>query len=173
MKAADSFRHDQQPCTGVLLTNLGTPDTPTATDVRRYLAEFLWDPRVVEIPRPLWWLILHGIILRTRPARSAAKYATVWTEAGSPLLDISKRQAEAVQQALDQHCPGPVKVVVAMRYGNPSIQAGLESFAGCRCSSAVVVSTLSSIFGNHHRFYFRCRGGCAQNLALAAGTAHD
>ncbi len=134
MKAADSFQHDQPPCTGVLLTNLGTPDAATTKDVRRYLSEFLWDPRVVEIPRPLWWLILHGIILRTRPVRSAAKYATIWTEAGSPLLDISKRQAEAVQQALDQHCPGPVKVAVAMRYGNPSIRVGLEALrdAGAR-----------------------------------------
>jgi len=134
MKGADSFRHDQPPCTGVLLTNLGTPDTPTTSDVRRYLAEFLWDPRVVEIPRPLWWMILHGIILRLRPARSARKYATVWTEAGSPLLAISKRQAAALQQALDKHCPGPVKVAVAMRYGNPSIAAGLDALrdAGAR-----------------------------------------
>ncbi|HUM92522.1 MAG TPA: ferrochelatase, partial [Candidatus Competibacter sp.] len=72
--APPPFAHDQLDCAGVLLTNLGTPDAPTSTALRRYLAEFLWDPRVVEIPRLLWWLILHGIILRIRPTRSARKY---------------------------------------------------------------------------------------------------
>ncbi len=80
-----TYTHGQQPTTGVLLCNLGTPDEPTAPAVRRYLAEFLSDPRVVEIPRIAWLPILHGIILRTRPAKSAAKYATVWTPEGSPL----------------------------------------------------------------------------------------
>src|SRR6185369_6924065 len=77
----------------VLLVNLGTPDAPTPAALRRYLAEFLGDPRVVEIPRPLWWLILHGVILRTRPAQSAAKYASIWTPDGSPLLTWTDRQA--------------------------------------------------------------------------------
>lgn len=83
------YRHGQARGVGVLLTNLGTPDEPTAPALRRYLKEFLWDPRVVEVPRPIWWLILNGVILNIRPKRSAAKYATVWTDEGSPLLAIS------------------------------------------------------------------------------------
>ena len=110
---------------GLLLVNLGTPDSPTEQDVRKYLAEFLSDPRVVETPRLLWWFILNGIILRTRPKRSAAAYAKVWTEEGSPLMRISKRQAEALQQALDARTNQPVRVDLAMRYVNPSIAGGL------------------------------------------------
>lgn len=122
---ADAFRHDQLPQAGVLLVNLGTPDAPTPAAVRRYLAEFLWDPRVVELPRPLWWLILHGVILRFRPARSARKYQQIWTEAGSPLLAISQRQAAALRAALAERYPGPLQLAVGMRYGNPSIAAAL------------------------------------------------
>ena len=85
------YIHDKPACTGILLTNLGTPDAPTSTAVRRYLAEFLSDPRVIELSKPLWWLILHGIILRTRPRRSAEAYSKVWTDEGSPLLHISKK----------------------------------------------------------------------------------
>jgi len=129
-----TFEHDREPCTGILLTNLGTPDAPTPKAVRRYLSEFLWDSRVVEIPRPVWWLILHGIILRTRPARSARKYRTIWTETGSPLLTITRRQAIAVDKRLQQVCPGPVRVAVGMRYGNPSIAEALRGLrdAGAR-----------------------------------------
>ena len=79
-----SFRHGEPERTAVLLVNLGTPDAPTAPALRRYLAQFLGDPRVVEIPRALWLPILHGVILRVRPRRSAAKYASIWTEEGSP-----------------------------------------------------------------------------------------
>ncbi len=119
------FTHDQLACAGVLLVNLGTPDAPTSAALRRYLAEFLWDPRVVEIPRPLWWLILHGAILPFRPAQSARKYQHIWTAEGSPLLAISRRQATAVATSLAERHPGPVRVAVGMRYGNPSIAAGL------------------------------------------------
>lgn len=119
-----AFTHGQPACVGVLLVNLGTPDEPDAAALRRYLAEFLWDPRVVEIPRPLWWLILHGIILRTRPAKSAQKYQTIWTEQGSPLLAISRRQADAIRIRLAQE--SPVKVALGMRYGKPSLQTALE-----------------------------------------------
>ena len=122
---ATLFTHDQRPCTGILLTNLGTPDAPTPSALRRYLAEFLWDPRVVEIPRPLWWLILHGVILRIRPARSARKYQVIWASDGSPLLAISRRQAAALAKLLTVRGPGPVKVALGMRYGNPSIAAAL------------------------------------------------
>ncbi len=120
------YDHKTMPCTGVLLCNLGSPDAPTPEAVRRYLAQFLWDPRVIEMSRPLWWLILHGIILRVRPKRSAHAYQSVWTEEGAPLIAISKRQAEALQRALESRIPGPVKVEMAMRYGQPSIAAALQ-----------------------------------------------
>ncbi len=111
---------------GVLITNLGTPDAPTPKALRRYLAEFLWDRRVVDLPRPLWWLILHGIILRTRPARSARAYREVWSENGSPLLAISREQQCLLQQQLDAFAPGTYHVALGMRYGNPSIESALE-----------------------------------------------
>ena len=112
--------------TGVLLVNLGTPESPSPADVRRYLKEFLWDSRVVELPRPLWWLVLNLVILNTRPRRSARAYAKVWTEEGSPLMVISRQQHAALQAALEQQPGAPVKVVLAMRYGNPSIKFGLK-----------------------------------------------
>ena len=110
---------------GVLLLNLGTPDAPTASAVRRYLAEFLSDPRVVEIPKLLWMLILHGIVLRVRPAKSAALYQKVWTEAGSPLMDISLRQTAKLSDKLTAD-GYPVSVHLAMRYGNPSVANTLK-----------------------------------------------
>ena len=82
--------HGRAPTIGVLLVNLGTPDAPTPEATRRYLAQFLSDPRVIEIPRAAWWPILHGVILRTRPAKSAKKYASIWTKDGSPLLVWTK-----------------------------------------------------------------------------------
>jgi ferrochelatase len=128
------FHHDAPDCLGVLLTNLGTPDSCSRADVRRYLGEFLWDSRVVEVPRPLWWLVLNLVILNTRPRRSAAAYQRVWTDAGSPLLVISKQQEAALQDKLAQQSDYPVKVALAMRYGNPSIAAGLAELrrAGAR-----------------------------------------
>ncbi len=134
MPTEDTFSHQQESCTGVLLTNLGTPTAPTARAVRRYLAEFLWDPRVVELPRPLWWLILHGIILRIRPRRSAAKYRQIWGEDGSPLLAITRRQADAVADRLRRLCPGKVIVAEGMRYGQPSLSGALRQLraAGAR-----------------------------------------
>jgi ferrochelatase len=114
---------------GVLLVNLGTPDAPTPEAVRRYLAEFLSDPRVVEIPALVWKPILHGIILRTRPAKSAHAYAQVWTGEGSPLAAITAAQARALQAAMGDG----VRVEWAMRYGNPSIPTRLAALmeAGC------------------------------------------
>ncbi len=121
------YRHTQPPRLGVLLTNLGTPDAPTTTAVRRYLREFLSDPRVVEVPRPLWWLILNAIILPIRPSRSAAAYRQVWTEAGSPLLVIAQDQASAIRERLQQELPGRVEVALGMRYGRPGIADALLS----------------------------------------------
>ncbi|HSI61033.1 MAG TPA: ferrochelatase [Ideonella sp.] len=111
---------------GVLLANLGTPDAPTPAALRRYLAQFLSDPRVIEIPMALWKPILHGIILRVRPAKSAAKYASVWLPEGSPLAVWTARQAKLLQGYLGERgCPLVVRA--GMRYGNPSIASALDA----------------------------------------------
>ena len=114
---------------GVLLINLGTPDAPEAGAVRRYLAQFLTDPRVIEIPQWLWRPILHGIVLRLRPLKSAHAYRQVWTEEGSPLAAITRRQAEALQKRL----PGEVMVSHAMRYGSPGIASAVRTMASAGC----------------------------------------
>ncbi|MBA2490788.1 MAG: ferrochelatase [Gammaproteobacteria bacterium] len=124
------YQHDAQPRAGVLLVNLGTPDAPTRKALRRYLKEFLSDPRVIEWPRPLWWLVLNGIILNIRPARSARLYQKVWTAQGSPLLVFSEQQKEALRAELTGRFSGPVEVALAMRYGNPSVAAGIEELRG-------------------------------------------
>ncbi|MFY9509557.1 MAG: ferrochelatase [Rubrivivax sp.] len=120
-----AHQHGSAARTAVLLVNLGTPDAPTPDALRRYLAEFLADPRVVEIPKLLWWPILHGIILRTRPAKSAAKYRTVWMPEGSPLAVWTARQATLLQGYLGER-GHRVDVQWAMRYGNPSIASTLD-----------------------------------------------
>ncbi|MEQ3515370.1 ferrochelatase [Pseudoalteromonas sp. BZB3] len=111
--------------TGILVTNLGSPDAPTPKALRVYLAEFLSDPRIVEIPRLIWLMILHGIILRIRPKKSAKAYESIWTENGSPLIHISQQQADKIAEKLKANNHN-VEVELAMRYGNPSIEAGLE-----------------------------------------------
>ena len=140
---------------GVLLINLGTPDAPEAAAVRRYLAEFLSDPRVIEIPRIAWLPILHGIILRTRPRRSAHAYKQVWTEEGSPLAAITRRQAENLQRRLGE---GAI-VDFAMRYGNPGIGKSIENLASLGCErilaaplypqycAATTASAVDAVFG--------------------------
>ena len=133
------FKHDSKPCVGVLLTNLGTPDAPTTPAVRRYLAEFLSDPRVIEVPRLIWWFRLHGCILRTRPKHSAKIYKSIWTNEGSPLLSFSGKLAAAIQKELEQRVPGPVRVELAMRYGNPSIRAGLEKLRQANAQRLLVL----------------------------------
>lgn len=123
--AEPPFTHGQTPKTAVLFCNLGTPDAPTAVAVRRFLAEFLSDSRVVEIPKLLWTLILHGLVLRVRPARSAAKYASIWTAEGSPLKLWTEKQALLLQGWLGQR-GHQVKVYYAMRYGSTSIASQLD-----------------------------------------------
>ncbi|WP_266157441.1 ferrochelatase [Dyella silvatica] len=122
----------QQPAVqaGILLVNLGTPDAPTAKAVRPYLAQFLGDPRVIEYPRRwqrwLWKLVLHGVILRLRPARSAHAYGAIWTKQGSPLRTGSEALARAVQNVVNERAPGPVQVALAMRYGEPSVKRQIK-----------------------------------------------
>ena len=118
------------PRVGLLVINLGTPDAPEPGAVRRYLAEFLTDPRVIEIPAWLWRPILHGIILRTRPKKSAHAYRQVWTEEGSPLAAITRRQALALQRRYGDR----VMVEPAMRYGNPGIAAAVERMTAAGCT---------------------------------------
>jgi ferrochelatase len=128
MIAADAGR------VGVLLINLGTPDAPTPPAVRRYLAEFLSDRRVVEIPPLVWQPILRGVILNTRPKKSAHAYAQVWTEAGSPLAVITRAQAAALQARLSEQ----VCVRWAMRYGNPAITAELAHLQADGCDRILI-----------------------------------
>ncbi len=133
------FKHDAVSCTGVLVTNLGTPDAPTPLALRRYLGEFLTDSRVIEIHGLLWWFILHGFILQTRAKRSAAAYRKIWTESGSPLLAISKKQTTAIQKYLDEHAAEKFHVELAMRYGNPSIHASLKKLQEANAKKIIIL----------------------------------
>lgn len=125
--ARQNFEHGEPPKIGVLVCNLGTPDAPDASSVRRYLAEFLSDKRVVESPRWIWKPILHGVILRFRPHRSAAAYQKVWGEAGSPLLTISVDQTKAIDEKLNRDHQGRYVTALGMRYGKPSIASALQA----------------------------------------------
>lgn len=121
-----NFSHKQDDKIGILITNLGTPNSPTKTDLKKYLREFLSDPRVVEIPRLLWWMILNLFILNVRPRRSAKAYSTVWTERGSPLLFHTKDQADALRIKLKQTYGENIVVDFAMRYGSPSVDSVID-----------------------------------------------
>lgn len=129
----------RRPPVGVLLANLGTPDAPTAGALRPYLREFLSDPRVIELPRAAWWLILNLFILPFRPRRSAALYRAIWQDDGSPLLTITQRQAHGIAQRLERHTGRPVPVAVGMRYGRPSIASALQELRNAGCDRIVVL----------------------------------
>lgn len=131
------FSHEQSDKIGVLLINLGTPDAPTPKALKRYLKEFLSDPRVVEIPRAIWWLVLNGIILPFRSRRSAKAYSTVWTEEGSPLLINTEAIAKGVASKFDDR--NEVLVDFAMRYGNPSVESKLNSLLNQGARKVVIV----------------------------------
>jgi ferrochelatase len=128
------FQHGSPDAVGLLFANLGTPDAPTTPALRRYLREFLLDPRVIELPRLTWWLILHLFILPRRPKQSAKLYQQVWTPEGSPLLLMVRRQAAAVAEILGGELGTNLQAAVGMRYGNPSIRSALRELAekGCR-----------------------------------------
>lgn len=146
--------HGQPGKTAVLLVNLGTPDAPTAPALRRYLGEFLWDPRVVEIPRLLWWPILNGIILNTRPKKSAEKYASVWLPEGSPLRVHTERQAKLLKGRLGTDGHGHLLIDHAMRYGVPAIGTVLDRLKAAGATRILVLplypqyaaSTTASVF---------------------------
>ncbi len=131
--------HGQPARTGILLVNLGTPEAPTAQALRPYLKEFLSDPRVVEIPRAVWWLILNGIILNTRPKKSAAKYAAIWTPDGSPLKVHTEKQAKLLKGWLGEKVTSPVLVEYAMRYGNPSLPDTLARMKAAGCERILIL----------------------------------
>ena len=139
--AEPAIAHGTPARTAVLLVNLGTPDEPTPAALRRYLREFLSDPRVVEIPRLLWWLILHGVILRVRPAKSAAKYASIWADAGSPLAAWTAKQALLLQGYLGERGYAPPNVLVrhAMRYGRPAIASVLDELQAVHVTRILVL----------------------------------
>ncbi|WP_299073633.1 ferrochelatase [uncultured Paraglaciecola sp.] len=122
-----AFTHKQQDKVGVLVTNLGTPDAPKKAELKRYLKEFLSDPRVVEIPKLLWWFVLNLVILNIRPRRSAKSYAKVWTERGSPLMFHTQDQTEALRTKLQQQYGNDVIVEFAMRYGSPSVDSVVDN----------------------------------------------
>jgi ferrochelatase len=139
------FTHDRTPRIGILLVNLGTPDAATPSAVRRYLAQFLSDPRVIEIPAWAWKPILHGVILRVRPAQSAKKYSAIWTKDGSPLLVHSQRQRTLLLGYLGQRlkaagypadlCP----VELGMNYGNPSVGSAIDKLRAAHCEKILVL----------------------------------
>jgi len=143
--AEPPFAHDRTPRIGILLINLGTPDAPTASAVRRYLAQFLSDPRVIEIAPWAWKPILHGVILNVRPAQSARRYQSIWSKDGSPLLAHSLRQRTLLLGFLGQRlkraglpadlCP----VELGMRYGNPSIAVALDKLRAAQCEKILVL----------------------------------
>ena len=144
-RAEPAFSHDRVPHVGVLLVNLGTPGAATPAAVRRYLAEFLTDPRVVEIPAVAWRPVLHGVILRTRPAKSDARYQAIWTKDGSPLAVHTNKQKVLLsgyvgQKLKAQGLPADHVVVdYAMRYGNPAIPAALDALRAKGCDRILVV----------------------------------
>jgi ferrochelatase len=148
------FRHGTAPRTGVLLVNLGSPEAPTAPAVRTYLRQFLSDRRVVEIPRAVWLPLLHGVILRTRPSTSARRYAAVWTNDGAPLKVHTERQAKMLRGYLGERTRAAIEVEWAMRYGEPSIDRGLNALKARGCDRVLVLplypqyaaSTTASVF---------------------------
>jgi protoporphyrin/coproporphyrin ferrochelatase len=150
--------------TGLVLVNLGTPDEPTTTAVRRYLKQFLSDPRMVEIPRPVWWLILNGAILPFRSSKSAAKYASIWTREGSPLLFHTQKQAALLRGYLGER-GHDVQVAYAMRYGNPSVPQVVDKLKADGCDRILILpaypqysaTTTASIFDAVFSHYTKVR----------------
>jgi ferrochelatase len=134
-----AYTHGTPIKTGILLVNLGTPAAPTKQAVRPYLKQFLGDPRVVEIPRAIWWLILNVIILNTRPKKSAAKYASIWQPAGSPLRVHTEKMATLLKDYINKHTGCAPLVDFAMTYGEPAIPDLLQRFRSQNCQRILIV----------------------------------
>ncbi len=133
------YNDKHPPATGVLVANLGTPDAPTTPALRKYLREFLSDPRVIDLPRWKWQIILNLFVLTTRPAKSAAAYRKVWSEGGSPLLVTGKAQAAGIEAGLRAKTAGPLHVALGMRYGNPSIESALQELETKSCRRVLLL----------------------------------
>lgn len=132
------YQHGDQLKVGILLANLGTPDAATAGALRPYLRQFLSDRRIVEIPRIIWWLILNGIILLIRPKKSAEKYASIWTQEGSPLMVYAKKQTSLLRGYLAQKIQSPFAVELGMTYGNPSMHSAIANLKAQHCDRILV-----------------------------------
>jgi ferrochelatase len=157
-RGESGFRHDAPAAIGVLVSNLGTPAAPTAAALRPYLKQFLSDPRVIELPRALWWVILHLFVLTRRPAASARLYRSIWSAEGSPLLTGSRRLAAGLAARLAGRARLPIRVALGMRYGEPAIASALAELAAAGCrrllvlplypqySAATVASTFDAVF---------------------------
>jgi len=137
--ARESFPHGEVPAVGVLVVNLGTPDTPDTPSLRRYLRQFLSDPRVIELPKLQWQLILNLFVLTTRPKQSAHAYQVVWTEEGSPLLSITLRQARGIAEILAREVGTPTHVEVGMTYGEPSVGTALRTLRETGCDRILIL----------------------------------
>ena len=163
-----NFKHETPKKIGVLICNLGTPDSYSTRDVRIFLREFLSDGRVIEIPKIIWWFILNGIILILRPKKSAKLYKSVWTKDGSPLLVYSKKILQKVKQSV----PSNVEVELAMRYGNPNMEKALLSLKNKNCQSLMVLpmfpqysgTTTGSVFDEVSRVLSKWRWVPALNF---------
>ncbi len=175
--------------TAILLVNLGSPDAPTPAALRPYLAEFLWDRRVVDLPRLPWWLILHGIILTTRPKKSAAKYAQIWTKEGSPLKVHTEKQAKLLNGLFFTRNQRDIHVTWAMRYGTPAIATQLDELVAQGKTNIRVIplypqyaiSTTASVHdavqnwqkqrGNHHAVDIHCTPSFPEHPGYIAALA--
>lgn len=174
-----AYTHGSPTRIGILLVNLGTPEAPTAAALRPYLKQFLSDPRVVEIPRLLWWPILNGIILTTRPPKSAAKYASIWTDEGSPLAVLTARQTKLVSGQLGEAGHPGLHLAWAMRYGQPAIGATLDAMKAAGCTRILVqplypqyaASTTASVHDDVCRWLLRTRN--QPEIRLARGFCDD
>ena len=149
-KGEQNFQHENEQKKGVLITYLGTPDSPDVLSVRRYLKEFLSDPRIIEVPKIIWWFVLNIFILNFRSFNSARLYKSIWTDGGSPLLVNCIKIKEKVQKSL----PSNYQVALGMRYGNPSIKSALNELKEANCRDIEVITlfphysatTVGSIF---------------------------
>ena len=164
-KGQTNYDHDsKRQKQGLLICNLGTPQAPNAKSLRIYLKEFLNDPRVIEIPRLIWWLILNLIILRVRPTKSAKLYQKIWTDDGSPLYSISRAQCSAIAKKLEsQNINMPI--ALGMRYGQPSIRSALDELLASNVDSITVLplypqycaATTASVFDAVAQYFSKQR----------------